>query len=158
MSSKKCPACGRLNFSDAEACYGCEASLDSTSVTGLPPRDAFHKQTASFNDDWGGASAPDASELHDIPRTSFAGAIGGSSSDWLSENLVGILVFGVCLLFVVADGCGEDEEDGYYGSGGYYYTGSGASGGPGYAPGDKSSRAGSTGSRWGSGGGFGFGK
>jgi hypothetical protein len=152
MSSKKCPACGRLNFSDAEACYGCEASLDATSVTGLPPRDAFHKQTASFNDDWGGASAPDASERHDIPRTSFAGAI----TDWLSENLVGILVFGVCLLFVVADGC-DDEEDGSYGAGGYYTSG-GASGGPGYAPGGKSSRTGSTGSRWGSGGGFGFGK
>lgn len=156
MSSKKCPACGRLNFSDAEACYGCEASLDGTGVTGLPPRDAFHKQTASFNDDWGGASAPRPSEPHDIPRTSLAGAVGGLSSDWLSENLVGVLVFGVCLLFVVADGCGE-EEDGAYSSGGYYYTG-GASGGPGYSPGDKSSRAGSTGSRWGSGGGFGFGK
>lgn len=151
MASKTCPVCSRLNFAEAQQCYSCDAMLDGAAA---PAPDAFRKQTASFGEEWGAAQTYELGQ--DEPpgarKTPLSSSVLSSGRSWLGDgdHLLTVAIMGLFLLLSFSEAC-EDEEEGT--RGGFVYTSGG-----GYTSSGKSARVGSTGSRWGSGGGFGFGK
>jgi hypothetical protein len=127
--------------------------LDGASA---PPADAFRKETASFGSQWESADTYrlDQDEPPGARKTSLFSSVLGDGG--YGENMLSIAVAGLFILLSLSDACEDEDDLNTHSSSGFVYT-SGGSGGY-TSSGGKSSRIGSTGSRWGSGGGFGFGK